>query len=228
MTKRKIIFLNLLIIFFTSVVIANEYSWELKNVPNEYLGTYLPVDYINLLQEYKCHKKALKEIAPTHYDVLYLKESICYSQVLYEDGYAVQTKDFEKWTFKTEKNEKYITDENGYLYRRISSSTEGHPESEFVLSYFFGLFPDANVLIKENTVKIGNKVYEIDMHLPGSGTPECSFMLSFLDMSGKEPYAERYFVFIEEKGFKIIRGEYDETRAWKIDLTDEVVYSYCE
>ena len=40
------------------------------------------------------------------------------------------------------------------------------------------------------------------MHLPGSGTPECSFMLSFLDMSGKEPYAERYFVFIEEKGFK--------------------------
>ena len=66
------------------------------------------------------------------------------------------------------------------------------------------------------------------MHLPGSGTPECSFMLSFLDMSGKEPYAERYFVFIEEKGFKIIKGEYDETRAWKIDLTDEVVYSYCE
>jgi len=201
MKKRKIIFLNLLMIFFTSIVTANEYNWELKNVPNEYLGTYLPVDYINLLQEYKCHKKALKEIAPTHYDVLYLKESICYSQVLYEDG---------------------------YLYRRISSSTEGHPESEFVLSYFFGLFPDANVLIKENTVKIGNKVYEIDMHLPGSGTPECSFMLSFLDMSGKEPYAERYFVFIEEKGFKIIRGEYDETRAWKIDLTDEVVYSYCE
>lgn len=222
--KKILLFLCLFISFSTSKITAGER--DLQNVPKEYLGTYLPVDYINLLKKYNSHQKALMEIASTHYDVLCLSESKCYSTVLYSDGYAVLASDFQKWIFKTEKNEKFIIDENNFLYKRISEETSEEAACEFVLEYIFSLYPEANVSIDGDTVKIADKTYKIEMHpnFPEKKTVEYSLMLYILDISGPIPEKQNYFVIQEKTGFKIVKG-INEDDMWHIYPTEEIVYS---
>lgn len=224
---KKILFLCLIILFFTSKIIAGER--DLQNVPKEYLGTYLPVDYIDLLKKYNSHQKALMEIASTHYDVLCLSESKCYSTVLYSDGYAILASDFAKWCFKTEKNEKYIIDENNFLYKRISEEICEEAACEFVLEYIFGLYPEAKVSIIGNSVKIADKTYKIEMHpnFPKKNPVEYSLMLYILDISGPIPEKQDYFVILENTGFKIVKG-INEDDMWHIYPTEEIVYSYAK
>ena len=75
-----------------------------------------------LLKEYMSYDKALNTIAESSYDVLSLEDNICYSQVRFYDGYAVTAKDFEKWSFVKRGDERYILDENGLSYHRISKN----------------------------------------------------------------------------------------------------------
>lgn len=223
--KKIKLFLCLFILFFTSKIIAGER--DLQNVPKEYLGTYLPVDYIDLLKKYNSHQKALMEIAPTHYDILCLSESKCYSTVLYSDGYSVLASNFEKWIFKTEKNEKFIIDENNFLYKRISEEISEDIACEFVLNYIFGLYPEVKVSIVGDTVKIASKTYKIEMHpnFPEKNPVEYSLMLYILDITGPIPEKQDYFLILEKTGLKIVKG-INEDDMWHVYPTEEIVYSH--
>lgn len=232
---KKRIFFFILLNLSTFVLFAEE-----SIIPKKYLGTYLSVDYINLFQKYKNHEKALKEIYNTHYDVLFVNETKCYTHFTHEEGSFVSTENLEKWSYKTEDNNLYITDENGYLYRRISDQISKNVFYEYVADYLFGLYPDSNIEIKDNKVKIGNTVYEIKLkpNHPREPVPEYALHLFIFDDKGLDfakvnildpnailPEVYDFFLILDKDGFKIIRGKNINDR-WYKPILEEVVYTY--
>lgn len=218
MKKRIVLFV--LLSFVTFVLSAG----ELK-IPKEYLGTYLSVDYINLLQKYKNHEKALKEIYQNQYDVLFLSETKCYTNYTHHEGSYVSNINLSKWNYKTENNNLYITDENGYLYKRISKQISENAFYKYVAGYIFGLFPDCKVEIKDNTVNIDKIVYKIKLepNHPREPVPEYAIHLYIFD--DKVPEVYDYFLILENDGFKVIKGININDR-WYKPLPEEVVYTY--
>ena len=85
------------ICLFLSLSLYAESEHKLDNVPKDFMGTYIPVQLELLVKEYMSYEKALNIIANSHYDILQLREDICYSQVRFSDGYAVKRKDFETY-----------------------------------------------------------------------------------------------------------------------------------
>ena len=67
---KKIIFLLTLFFLVLISVYSQPYNLEELNISEEYNGTYLPVDYMNLLKQYKSHEKAMNELRNTHYTIL--------------------------------------------------------------------------------------------------------------------------------------------------------------
>lgn len=223
--KKRILLLCIFLFAFAFKMVAGER--DLKYVPKEYLGTYLAVDYIDLLKKYNNHQKALMEIAKTHYNVLCLNESKCYSTELFGDGYAILASKFDKWVFKSIENEKFIIDENNYLYKRISEETIEDSACEFILKYIFGLYPEVHFPITGDSVRIANITYKIEMHpnFPLNNSSEYAIMLYVIDTEDFVPEKKFYFVFLEKNGFKIVKG-INEDDMWHIYPTEEIVYSY--
>lgn len=157
------LFLLTVCLLFSFGLYANDYM--LSNVPLDFIGTYMPVQMEMLLKEYMSYEKALYTIAQSHYDILSLEENACYSQVLFGDGYAVKTKDFEKWSFVKRGEERYILDENGLSYHRITNHKAGYVAyAEKVLNVIFAdAINNKNISIKGEYVTIYGKKYHFDL-----------------------------------------------------------------
>lgn len=142
---------------------ADEHT--LSNVPKDFLGTYMPVQMEMLLKEYMSYEKALNTIAESHYDILSLEDNICYSQVRFSDGYAVYAKDFEKWSFVKRGEERYILDENGLSYHRISKKKADY--EAYAEKVLYIIFADAvhnkNISINGEDVMIYGKKYHFNL-----------------------------------------------------------------
>lgn len=150
-------------LFFLSGLSAGEHT--LFNVPKDFIGTYMPVQMEMLLKEYMSYEKALNTIADSHYDVLSLEDYACYSQVRFSDGYAVYAKDFEKWSFVKRGEERYILDENGLSYHRISAKKADYEAyAEKVLHIIFAdALHNKNISISGSNVTIYNMQYKFDL-----------------------------------------------------------------
>lgn len=163
MKSFRKIFLISICLFFASGLYADEH--ELKNVPKDFIGTYMPVQMEMFLKEYMSYEKALYAIADSSYDILSLEENICYSQICFSDGYAVKASDFEKWSFVKRGEERFILDENGLSYHRISPKKNDYTAySEKVLSIIFAdALHNKNISISGSTVTIYGKKYQFDL-----------------------------------------------------------------
>ena len=160
---RKFV-LSIICLFFVSGLYANEH--ELKNVPKDFIGTYMPVQMEMLLKEYMSYEEALSTIAESSYDILSLEENICYSQVRFSDGYAVLASNFEKWSFVKRGDERFILDENGLSYHRISPKKNDYDAyAEKVLSIIFvDAIHNKNISISGSNVTIYGKQYHFDLY----------------------------------------------------------------
>ena len=150
-------------LLFSSALYADEHT--LSNVPKDFLGTYMPVQMEMLLKEYMSYEKALYTIAESHYDILSLEDNICYSQVLFSDGGAVHAKDFEKWSFVKRGDERYILDENGLSYHRISTKkADWDAYAEKVLKIIFAdAIHNKSISVEGKNVTIYGKQYHFDL-----------------------------------------------------------------
>ena len=161
--KKRIIFL--LILLLTSGLFADEH--ELKNVPVDYIGTYIPVEMEENLKEYMAYERALNQTHKSHYDILILKDNICYSQQRFTDGYAIEAENFEKWSFETKGNEKYIIDENNKKYRRITDNNDKGYDAytKDVLSILFSdAIHNKNIIIEGNKIIIYGSEYVFNLY----------------------------------------------------------------
>ena len=160
--EEKIFLVLLMTITFG--IFADEY--ELQNVPIDYIGTYIPVEMEKYLKEYMAYEKALQKCHKSNYDILILKDNICYSQERFGDGYAVKSENFERWSFNTKENEKYIIDENKKVYRRITDNNDECYEiyARVVLSILFSdAMHNKNIKVEGSKITIYGEEYEFDI-----------------------------------------------------------------
>ena len=214
---KKILLLCLLFCLMVFSVFADDYT--LHDVPTDYLGVYIPVDYEILLRKYKSHTKAVMEIDSTHYDVLVLFDDVCHSSVQFDDGYAVLPENYEKWIFESEGKEKFIIDENGYKYRRLSEVPSEGEVANYVLRTILEEYNDKNVKIEENRLKLRGQTYEFQLEVVMSENYGSIILWS-------RKNSKRYWIIAEEDGFKLVEAERNPNDKWVYEPTGKVIYSF--
>ena len=112
-------------------------EFYLKNVPSEYIGTYIPVQYDNILKKTRSHYAALFSNDGDYHDVLYVQKYICYSDLRFHDGYAITAEEFNTYSFITKKSGTYIIDGNGNSYKKIGDNHNSTDVRRYILSLIF-------------------------------------------------------------------------------------------
>lgn len=215
---KKIIFLLTLFFLVLISVYSQSYNLEELNISEEYNGTYLPVDYMNLLKQYKSHEKAMNELRNTHYTVLMPSGDRIYSDLRYQDRYAVKLQNVKKWEFKTQNETQIIKDENGYEYKKISDKPFAYIAiANYILNALFSDYVSKDFRINENYLIINNENYKL--YLNPSYTPKDISVF----LQNKTPY----FIRFSEEKLKLVKGKQNEDFCMQFDPTEEVVYE-CE
>lgn len=169
MNKCKKISLIIVLVFAVTNVFANSNEYELTDVKEEYIGTYIPVDLeLRLYQSkkfYESLRAARKYGATKPHDVLYLQKNICYSDVGFHDGYAIKNEEFASYKFITGKGGVFCIDDNGYLYRKISDADYGYTEYvEYVMKIILSnCSKSSEIKIEGQSIYIDNKKYEVNL-----------------------------------------------------------------
>ena len=162
---KKVCFICFLFLVFNLAATADEF--ELNNVKDEYIGTYIPVDLeLRLYQSKKFYESLLdsrKYGATRPHDVLYLKKNKCYSDLGFHDGYAIKSKDFNDYKFITGKGGTFCIDNKGFLYRKICNAEHGSSEyAEYIMKIILANFIDsAKIKFDGKNLFIADKKYEV-------------------------------------------------------------------
>lgn len=100
----------------TNLVFSDDY--QLENIPDDFIGTYIPVQYDIILHTTRSHYKAMNSKNKNQYhDILLLNKNRCYSDAGFHDGYAIPTDQFKQYTFVTNNASKFLIDEKGYFFK---------------------------------------------------------------------------------------------------------------
>ena len=134
-------------------------EFYLQNVPSAYIGTYIPVQYDNILKKTRSHYAALFSNDGNYHDVLYVQKHICYSDLRFHDGYAITAAEFNSYSFITKKSGMYIIDGNGNSYKKIGANHDYIDVCQYVVNL---IFEDAlqlkNVELTSNATIIINDI----------------------------------------------------------------------
>ncbi len=164
---KKVCFICFLFLVFNLSAAADEF--ELNNLKDEYIGTYIPVDLeLRLYQSKKFYESLLasRKYGTTRpHDVLYLKKNKCYSDLGFHDGYAIQNKDFINFKFITGKGGIFCIDNQGYLYRKISNNEYGYSDYvEYVMKILLSNFlKSSEIQIDGSNLQINDKEYQVNL-----------------------------------------------------------------
>lgn len=169
MNKIKKVSVFLFFMFIVANLFADSDEYELKNVKDEYIGTYIPVDLeLRLYQSKKFYDslRTSREYGKTRpHDVLYLDKNICYSDTGFHDGYAIKSRDFKNYKFITGNDYVFCIDDNGYLYRKIGNSNNGYKDyAEYVMNIIFSnLKNSSEIIIQNSNLIIDDKEYTVNL-----------------------------------------------------------------
>lgn len=212
--KKKLIFYTLIFSILINTY-AVSYTLEELNISEEYIGTYLPVDYQILLNQFKSHEKAMDELRRTHYTVIMPTKEGCYSDLRYLDRFCIESEIIKQWKFK---NLNTIIDENGHEYKKISNKSFSYKAiANYTLTSLFSDYISDTFKIIENYLIINNESYKL--HLNPSYTSDDVAVF----LQNKTPY----FIRFKNKKLQLVKGKVNDEFCMQFDPTDEVIYE-CE
>lgn len=141
---------------------------DLPDVDDKYIGTYIPVDIEEEIKKTKDIYGSLYKLGyPKHHDFLFLGKNICYSDVHFEDGYAIKLNDFLNYRFEITSEGTFIYDEKGFKYRQISNFVNeyGYGYEEFTAYVYDLIYKNVyslkNVKIAKDYVVLDGVSYSI-------------------------------------------------------------------
>lgn len=146
--------------------LSDDFNLEPFDIPPERQGTYIPVVFANQLKGTKLLYESMNIDANAHHTVLFLSKNVCYSDVRFHDGYAIESAEFKDFRFVTNDGGTFCIDGKGNSYKRISgalnSNGYGYDEYEkYVLNVIFDFAKDMkNVEIRGTWVSIDGISYE--------------------------------------------------------------------
>lgn len=139
---KKLVLIIIVFIFVVFSVFSDEN--KLSNVPKDYVGSYVPVEYENLLKEKGLHYLYQTLYHKADYPNLLLSEDSCYYYK--EKNIPIINEDFSKFNFFSNSNGKYIIDINGNSYKQISKKADSNELEKYICLTLF-----KNLLDLKNT-----------------------------------------------------------------------------
>jgi len=95
-------------------------DFRLEIIEDDFIGVYLPVEYIAILEATKNHSLAFQHNNEGRYhDVLIVNKNIIYSNSEWNDGYAIKASEGNLFQFIRIGSDRVIIDNNGFSYRKI-------------------------------------------------------------------------------------------------------------
>lgn len=126
------------------------------NISSEYFGTYIPVEFGNLLNETNSYSKSLENSSKTYHDILFVGNNGIFSDLKFHDGYKVSNGN--KYEFYDKDSCKYVIDDKKNIYKAIYiGNTEKNYQVfyEYVINTMFkNLNELKNVTIEGNAIKV--------------------------------------------------------------------------
>lgn len=161
-------------------------SWCAVEMEEQYVGTYLPKEFIETLHNTKSYVKSMNS-KPNGNHIIAVEKNIVYGDDDYYDQYAYPKEDVETFVFENENNEMVlIYDGNKYL--RISNSPDYYEAMmPFVLKNIFENYKNIN-MISYNKIEISNEVFKF---LPSIGFYEYETMPELFLADSENQYACR-------------------------------------
>ncbi|MCQ2613883.1 MAG: YARHG domain-containing protein [Treponemataceae bacterium] len=152
-----------------SAMLYGAADWDLPDVADEYIGTYIPVDIEEEIIRTKDFYGALEKYGyPNHHDVLFLGKNKCYSDAHFHDSYAIRRNVFSEYRFETTDEGKFIYDEKGFKYRQITDFLDeygrGYKEFDDYVSklIFDGMYSLKNVKVTPGHIELDGVNYSIN------------------------------------------------------------------
>ena len=214
----SLLFLLTVYVFGTDGYYSDPYDLTDLNIQEDFVGTYLPVDYEKSLLESKSHQVALNTIKSNQdeYTVLFLKQSHCHSDQWYSDGFNVKKNLVEEWTFVTRDEDKIVIDQNGYEYRKISENSYDYKAIyDYILNNLLEDYISRELKLENHHIVIKNQSYWLI--LESSYTEK--YVSAFLD--GPD---SRFFIIISGNDLKLVKAKRSDDFFMQFDPTDEIIY----
>jgi hypothetical protein len=129
-------------------------------IENDFIGVYLPVEYITILEETKNHSLAMHcNDDGKYHDILIVNKNSIFSNAKFHDGYAIKTIEVNLYQFNRDGNKRIVVDNNGYSYKRIGEN----PLKAYNIAEIFVLKIVFESLLKQN---IGISILENKIVIP--------------------------------------------------------------
>jgi hypothetical protein len=120
--KKYITFLFAYFFVLSSIYSQNNDKFYLKPIDDDFIGVYLPLEYIDSLKNTKNHSLSMHLNDRSRYhDVLSVSKNIIYSNLKWHDQYAFDAAEVNLFQFMKNGGDVIIKDNNGYLYKKIGN-----------------------------------------------------------------------------------------------------------
>ncbi|GHU94326.1 hypothetical protein FACS189479_06930 [Spirochaetia bacterium] len=118
--KKYIIFMPMFIISLNLFAQKISQEYYLNNIEDDFIGVYLPIEYINSLVKTKNHSISMHlNNSEKYHDVLAVNKNIIYSNLKWHDQYAIQSNEGNLYTYMKIENDNIIVDNNENSYKKI-------------------------------------------------------------------------------------------------------------
>jgi len=125
----------------------NNPDFILENIGNEFIGVFLPVEYIVTLKNTRNHSLSMHNNNWRYHDVLAVFDNSIFSNLRFRDRYAIRASEGNLFQFRIEDGETKIIDSNGYSYIKISNDPVRYHEAveAFVAEIILGEVSRKNI-----------------------------------------------------------------------------------
>jgi len=145
--------------------------FHINNIPEQFFGVYLPINFIKFLQKTKNFSLAMNQNwdggRSDYHDLLIVTKNRIASNAGFHDGYAISARDAEYFKFivcyqyHNNYSQRIIIDGNGFQYKKISQNTENAFD---VIANFIGEVIFSEAIERDKVELRGNNVYIIELN----------------------------------------------------------------
>jgi hypothetical protein len=105
---------------------TGRFDFNLKLIPNDFMGVYLPQEYIDSLVSTRNHSLSIHSYSSKIHDVFAVIEDAIYSNSKWHDQYAIDASEGDLFQYISNGDEKIIIDNNGHSYRKIGDEPRNY------------------------------------------------------------------------------------------------------
>jgi hypothetical protein len=125
--KNNIFFIFMYFVVLLSLYSQNKNEFYLESINDDFIGVYLPIEYIDSLEKTKNHSLSLHLNDKSRYhDVLSVNKNIIYSNLKWHDQYAIRATEVNLFQFTKNGKDVIIIDNNGYSYKKTGNDPNSY------------------------------------------------------------------------------------------------------